>query len=971
LLLNEILEGLNPEQKKAVKHGLGPLLVIAGAGTGKTSVLIKRIAYLIASKKAKPEEILALTFTDKAAEEMEARVDRLVPYGYIDVAISTFHAFGDRVLRDHAIDLGLTPDYRVLSAAEQLVFFREHIFDFPLNYYKSLSDPTKHIEALLKVISRAQDEDVSPERWVKKAEEGIRRVEKGSEEEDGKETERVLEVGKIYQKYQELKAEKGFVDFADQVGLVLKLFRQRPKVLETFQNRYKYILVDEFQDTNYSQFELLKLLAGKKANITVVGDDDQAIYAFRGAAISNILGFEDTYPETKKVVLTRNYRSTQIILDTSYRLIKHNNPERLEVRSGIDKRLQSQVKLAEKKVEHWHFDQRASEADWVASAIKKKYEKGYKYSDFAILTRANADAEHFKQSLNMLNIPHQASGNFGLYNFLEIQLLLSFLRTVGDFSDSRSLFQLSVSPIYQLDPLDLQKINTFAKRRNYTMHHVFSHLDDGGEEFEVLADLKAESKATINKIMADINYYVDFAKERTTGEVLYQFLKRSGYLAKLTKEESPENEHRVRNLSKLFQRIMEFREIAELDRVAEFVKYINILKEAGDNPETVNTDADLDAVNILTVHKAKGLEFRVVFMVSLVDEKFPARRRSEPIELPEELIAESLSGSDQHLAEERRLFYVAMTRAKEELYFTSAYDYGGKRQRKVSPFVLEALDLPKADISAIKLPAKDQIELFAPTEVAIPALKKIGKDEILHLSFYQIDDYLTCPLKYKYVHILRVPLLPNHAIIYGSALHKAVQIYSVAKLNKQPFTEKDLLKVLEKSWSPQGFISREHEEQRLAVAKKSLQEFHQRELASNRLIKYVEEEFSIPKENVIVRGRWDRVDEVAGKIHIVDYKSSEVKEQKKADQKAKTSMQLNIYALVWQEKFGELPHQVELHFLESGLIGAITPTQKGVGSTWDKILTVEEGIRAGNFKPKPSAFTCNYCAYSEICPASI
>ena len=249
---DEILEGLNPEQKKAVKHGLGPLLVIAGAGTGKTSVLIKRIAYLIASKKAKPEEILALTFTDKAAEEMEARVDRLVPYGYIDVSISTFHAFGDRILRDHAINLGLTPDYRVLSAAEQLVFFREHIFDFPLHYYKSLSDPMRHIEAILKVISRAQDEDVSPEKYLAWAM-GKLGKEGEAEKEEKEEGERQVEIAKIYQKYQELKAQKGFVDFADQVGLVLKLFRERPKVLGTLQKRYKYILVDEFQDTNYAQ----------------------------------------------------------------------------------------------------------------------------------------------------------------------------------------------------------------------------------------------------------------------------------------------------------------------------------------------------------------------------------------------------------------------------------------------------------------------------------------------------------------------------------------------------------------------------------------------------------------------------------------------------------------------------------------------------------------------------------------------
>ena len=275
-----LTKNLNPEQKKAVTHGEGPLLIIAGAGTGKTTVIIRRIAYLIAAKKALPGEILALTFTDKAAEEMEIRVDQLVPYGYIDVSISTFHAFGDFILRDHALELGLQPDYRVMSLSEQLVFSREHLFELPLKHYQSLGDPTKYLQALLAVISRAQDENISPEeylRWAKKKDK------------------LQLEVAKIYKKYQELKLKHGLVDFADQVGLTLRLFQTRPDLLKKYQQKYKYILVDEFQDTNYAQFELLKLLTGKKANLTVVGDDDQSIYRFRGAAITNILNFQKTY----------------------------------------------------------------------------------------------------------------------------------------------------------------------------------------------------------------------------------------------------------------------------------------------------------------------------------------------------------------------------------------------------------------------------------------------------------------------------------------------------------------------------------------------------------------------------------------------------------------------------------------------------------------------------------------------------
>src|SRR3990167_3101376 len=327
--MDDILSELNPSQKEAVTHGNDPLLIIAGAGTGKTTVITRCIAYLISSKIAKPEEILALTFTDKAASEMEERIDLLIPYGYANILISTFHAFGDRILRENAIDLGISPDFRLLTKPEQIIFFREHLFEFPLKYYRPLGDPTKHIEAIITLISRAKDEDVSSDEYLRYA----------GQIQEGNEAERQMELASAYKKYEELKIKYGFLDFGDQVNLALRLLRERPDIREDYQRRFKYILVDEFQDTNYAQFQLVKLIADKYRNITVVGDDDQSIYKFRGAAISNILGFKDTYPDARQIVLTKNYRSTQSILDSAYRLICHNNHDRLEVKNNVDKRL--------------------------------------------------------------------------------------------------------------------------------------------------------------------------------------------------------------------------------------------------------------------------------------------------------------------------------------------------------------------------------------------------------------------------------------------------------------------------------------------------------------------------------------------------------------------------------------------------------------------------------------------------------
>ncbi|MFQ6109934.1 MAG: ATP-dependent helicase, partial [Candidatus Aminicenantales bacterium] len=349
---HHLLDNLNPAQREAVTHGEGPLLIIAGAGTGKTKVITHRIAYLIASKKARPEEILAVTFTEKAANEMEERVDVLIPYSYSFVEISTFNSFGERVLRNYGIELGYPPDFVLLDEVEQAIFFRENLFRFPLEYYRPLSYPTKYIQDLLAAIRRLKQEDIGPEEYKVYSQ---NLVKKAADDVEREKALKHLEMANVYAKYQDLMKKENKIDFEDQVWLVLELFRKRPSILREFQEKYKYILVDEFQDTNFAQFELIKELAVPHRNVTVVADDDQSIYKFRGAAISNVLHFRKAYTDAEIIVLTENYRSTQEILDASYRLIRHNDPERLEVREGFDKRLQSN-KPPGSAVQHFHYD---------------------------------------------------------------------------------------------------------------------------------------------------------------------------------------------------------------------------------------------------------------------------------------------------------------------------------------------------------------------------------------------------------------------------------------------------------------------------------------------------------------------------------------------------------------------------------------------------------------------------------------
>ena len=368
--LQDLLKDLNPAQRKAVTHGEGPLLIIAGAGTGKTKVITNRIAYLIASKMASPEEILAVTFTEKAANEMEARVDLLVPYTYSFVEISTFNSFGEKVLRDYGMELGYPPDFRLLDDVEQAIFFRKNLFKFSLRYFRPLGFPTKHIQELLDTIKKLKQEDVPPGDYLDYAQ-ALKA--KASDDVMREEALKQVEMARVYGEYRDLLKEKWKIDFEDQVTLAAELFRTRPFVLKEFQSRYKYILVDEFPDTNFVQFELLKLLVARHGNLTVVGDDDQSIFRFRGASLSNILNFKKVYPRAEKIVLTRNYRSTQAILDASHQLIRHNDPNRLEFKLKINKQLVSSLDIREKSIHMLQSDSVSHEADRVADLVLEKY----------------------------------------------------------------------------------------------------------------------------------------------------------------------------------------------------------------------------------------------------------------------------------------------------------------------------------------------------------------------------------------------------------------------------------------------------------------------------------------------------------------------------------------------------------------------------------------------------------------------
>ena len=424
------------------------------------------------------------------------------------------------------------------------------------------------------------------------------------------------ELAATYATYQELMAREGNIDFGDQIVLALRLLRERPHVLNFYQRRFKYILVDEFQDTNYAQFELVKLLAVRHRNVAVVADDDQSIYKWRGAAISNVVGFLDHYTGAKQIVLTENFRSHQAVLDSAYRLIVNNNPDRLEVRSGIDKRLVAVREAPGPEPRHLHYETATQEADAVAQMIRERVDDGtWTFTDVAVLVRSNGDADQFLRSFNLRGIPWTFSGNAGLYGRPEVRLLLAFLRAVAHPDDSVSTHYLASSDLYQVPIVDLTRCATHADRKHRWLFDVLREVEQiprAGGRVERGGPTRPSGTWS-----SDLVRYMELGREMPTGELLYQFLVDSGWLARMSKAATARDEAEVQNISKFFRRIQDASKALRYDNVREFVKHLDALIDAGEDPAVAEADVETPAVRVLTVHKAKGLEFPVVFLVNL------------------------------------------------------------------------------------------------------------------------------------------------------------------------------------------------------------------------------------------------------------------------------------------------------------------------------------------------------------------
>ena len=944
-----LLRGLNREQRTAVKHGDGPLLVVAGPGTGKTEVVTRRLAWLIATKRARARQILALTFTDNAAQEMQARVDLLVPYGQADTAVHTFHAFGDRLLREYAFELGLPGDIRLINRAEAIVLLREHLFELGLETYRPLGDPTRFLGALVDLFQRAKDQDVSPDAVIQYAE----HLPRGDDVETGIARTR-QELARAFAAYKSLLARNGLIDHGDQVSLALQLLRDRPGLRDEVTSRYRYLLVDEFQDMNPAQVQLVHLLTGHARNVTIVGDPDQAIYNFRGAAANNMGSFAERHPDLRNVVLRRNYRSRQAIVDAAQRLVSHSD-------AGPDERerqISNRRSRGNQAVRSSSYATPDDETEGVATSVASGLADGVRPSDIAVLARSNAEIEPLARALRMRAIPVRTHMRSDFFAQAEVRPLLAYLRVVVDPHHTLELYTLATGFPYQLGGEHLTDLLSRARRRHQSLWQALA-------EAETQTDWPAPFKAGVARLISDLRAGMTSGPERTSTEVLYDYVRRSGRLARLAASADPSG---ARSVAQFFEIVRSRARLLAQDRVAFLVPHLDSLIEADDEPADTGP-LDLDAVSVLTVHRAKGLEFSIVHLTGLVDGRFPARGRPPTLDMPWDEIAGRPDAETDRLDEERRLCFVAMTRARDELWLSyHVLGPGGRGRRRPSPFVGEALDAPAAT-AAIEVDAIARIEALGQPELSeAEPLAASGPRGIF--SFSELETYLDCPERYRLRHVVGLPSSPHHALTYGSAMHQAVAAFHLSRGKGTPLPEEQLLDVFARAWSPEGFLSREHEERRFAAGQAALRSFRETQLAQPSLVTAVERPFAFQMEGLTVRGRIDRLDATSDGAVITDYKSSDVRDQAKADQKTRDSLQLQVYALAHESEHGSLPYEVRLHFLDSGVVGRAAPDPARLEKARAKLKVAAAKIGEGDFPAQPSAITCGYCPYRQICSAS-
>ncbi len=631
--MNEIIEGLNDMQKEAVLSTSGPCLVIAGAGSGKTKVLTHKIAYLMQEKDIKPWNILAITFTNKAANEMKERVEKLVGEVAKDMWIGTFHSICVRILRRYIDRIGFTSSFVIFDSSDQRTLVKQCLKQL------NIDDKMFTDRAVLAEISNAKNEMLEPDMYKLRTNNEIR-----------KET-----IAQVYEMYQKRLRENNAIDFDDIINYTIRILSENPDVLEYYTDKFEYVLVDEYQDTNKAQFTLVSILAARHGNITVVGDNDQGIYSFRGADITNILNFERDFPGTKIIKLEQNYRCTQNILDAANAVIKNNETK-------YEKKLWTENGKGEKITVYRGTDE-YDEANFIVENLNTLRREEYMtYNDFAVLYRMNSQSRSIEDILRRENIPYKIVGGLKFYERKEIKDIIAYLRLIQNSSDNLSLIRIINEPKRGIGKTSLENVEQVAIQAETSMYDVIKRADEFG----------------LNRVFANSREFVSQIEELRAkkddikiSDLIKETLNKTGYTKALEEENTTEAETRIENLEEFLTVAIEFEEELADNSLEEFLEGITLSSDID------GTDESEDSVTLMTLHSAKGLEFPAVFLVGMEEGIFPGYKSI---------------GEPKELEEERRLAYVGITRAKQNLFISCAKQrtiFGSTSCNQPSRFVKE------------------------------------------------------------------------------------------------------------------------------------------------------------------------------------------------------------------------------------------------------------------------------------------
>jgi DNA helicase-2/ATP-dependent DNA helicase PcrA len=966
---------LNEAQRRAITHGEGPLLVIAGAGTGKTRVITERIRHLLQSDDSlSGENILGLTFTNKAAGEMKARVVRATGERGKNVTLATFHAFCEGLLKEAA------PERLMIDKVDHWILLRRNLERLKLDKYRRLADPGQFLNDFVEFFSRCQDELVSCEDYQRYADGlaaqlGTERdaLDEDTFKERAEEVALQREIARAYRASEDLLREKKRVSFGSLITGAVELLETNPDARRTQQEKYRYILVDEFQDTNIAQLRLLELLAGDTKNIVAVGDNDQAIYRFRGASFGSFKLFLERFAGWRegadstpfRVSLVENYRSTPNILRVATQVIAQNT-----VSADFPKKVLSANKEESEKIRIVELETEHDEARWIVSELQRLHAAGRKWRDFAVLYRQHAHRDELVEQLSLHKIPFVIS-KLSILDHPLVKDVLAYLRLIATPFDDIACARVLAAPAWSLQPPDLVRFAERARKEKKALYDMLQ-APQGQLAFD-------PSHAALGQLVEFLSEHRKTLRRRTAREILADLLE----WLEIAQRAGAQDRKYVTRLSEF---VKEWEPKSETRGLAEFVEYLGYYSQAGG---TISLEDDFpgDAVQLMTVHGAKGLEFPQVFLLRINSKKFPATERSRVFEFPAALMKEGEPAEQFHIQEERRLFYVALTRAENRLTLTTLTEKKGKIPVFIEDLLMDPA-VKRRDVHQLSpklpevLPARQKETSHGADPQLFPASAEPAKifsriadwalefhpptPEPLTLSPSAVSGYRSCPQQFLFSRSWSLKEGPKAVLSFGSVMHTTIKRFvdQLRKGVRLPFEE--VARIFETEWTSAGFEDEYQESGYKKDGLEQLRAFHASTLEAPPQILEQEKSFELPLENnITIIGRMDQVNSLGRKdVEIIDYKTG--KPKKDAD--AKKDLQLSLYALAAREIFEWNPVRLVFHYLQNNQIQVTARDAKQLDEAQKIVLEAAADIRAGEFPPKPG-FICRSCAYKPICPA--